>query len=152
MLRTQHFLITICKGQVQIKLVPVKRAPCTPFPRHSKGPDFSKSPALMIFAVEVILVTSHHAHLLAQAALCFLLLALTLNTRLFVKLALLHFTEQPFLLQLALENPDRLFDVVVDDLDLHLESPRFQDYNTFPRGKGSKYNDFLRRMQGKFTP
>ena len=71
------------------------------------------------------LVSAHHAHLLTQAPLGFFLLTLTLNAGFFVKLTLLHLTEQPFLLQLALENPDGFFDIVVDHMDLHLQSPRF---------------------------
>ncbi len=71
------------------------------------------------------LVSAHHAHLLTQAPLGFFLFALTLNAGLFVKLTLLHLTEEPFLLQLALENPDGFLDIVVDDMDLHLQSPRF---------------------------
>jgi hypothetical protein len=55
----------------------------------------------------------------------FFLFALTLNARLFVELALLHFTEKAFLLQFALENPYGFLDIVVDDMDLHLQSPRF---------------------------
>ena len=72
------------------------------------------------------LVSAHHAHLLTQAPLGFFLFALALDAGLFVKLALLHFTEEPFLLQLALENPDGFFDIIVDHMDLHLQSPRFR--------------------------
>jgi hypothetical protein len=61
----------------------------------------------------------HQAHLLAQSPLGFLLLALAFHAWLFVVLPLLHLAEQPFLLQLALENPNGFFDVVVDHLDLH---------------------------------
>jgi hypothetical protein len=64
-------------------------------------------------------VLAHHPHFLAQTALGFLLLALTLDARLFVKLALLHFTKQPFLLQLPLKHPDGFLDVIVDNMDFH---------------------------------
>ena len=70
-------------------------------------------------------VSAHHAHLFTQAPLGFFLFTLALDAGLFVELALLHFTEEPFLLQLALENPDGFFDIVVDHMDLHLQSPRF---------------------------
>ena len=72
-------------------------------------------------------VSAHHAHLFTQAPLGFFLFTLALDTGLFVELALLHFTEEPFLLQLALENPDGFLDIIVDHMDLHLQSPRFPE-------------------------
>lgn len=67
----------------------------------------------------------HGAQLLAQTPLSFFLLALFLNARLLIKLTLLHFTEETFLLQLTLEDFNRFFDVAVNHSDFHEQSPRF---------------------------
>jgi hypothetical protein len=71
------------------------------------------------------LVSAHHAHLFPQAPLGLFFFALALHAGLFVEFALLHLTKETFLLQLALENPDGFFDIIVDHVDLHLQSPRF---------------------------
>jgi len=81
------------------------------------------------------LVFAHHAHFFTQAPLGFFLFTLALDAGLFVEFALLHFTEEPFLLQLALENPDGFLDIIVDHMDLHLQSPRFPE-QIIPRREG----------------
>ena len=65
----------------------------------------------------------------------FFLFTLALNAGLFVELALFHLAEEPFLLQLALENPDGFLDIIVDHMDLHLQSPRFPE-QIIPRREG----------------
>ncbi len=74
-------------------------------------------------STEIRSLRFHDTQFLAQPSLRFFLLALLLDARLFVIFTLLHLTEKPFLLKFALQNANRLLDVVIDNMDFQLNSP-----------------------------
>jgi hypothetical protein len=53
------------------------------------------------------------------------------------------------LLQFALENPYGFLDIVVDDMDLHLQSPRFLGKLFLPEEEEWDYSGLLGRVQAR---
>lgn len=70
-------------------------------------------------------VIFHQPQFFTQSSLRFFFLAFLFNARLFVKLALFHFPKQSFLLKLAFEDANSLFNIVVNDIYFQKNSPRF---------------------------